>query len=130
MRTGILSWLTGQLTGTIKTSQELPFGQDGRPLYLKNLRRLYIDQPQLTQEDLFPVFNGAEVLLNSQSMSGYLALDAKSLPAGLDSTISTILSAKTRTGIVNFGEQSDYTTELQEDLLIYTFQWRISVATT
>ena len=130
MRTAILSWLTGQLTGTIKTSQELPFDQDGQPLYLKNFRRLYLGQPELAQEDLYSVFGGSDVFLNSQTLEGYLALDAKNLPAGLDSTISTILSAKTRSGIANCGEQSDYTIELQEDRLVYTFQFRILVATT
>ena len=130
MRTGILSYLTAQLTGSIKTSQELPFGQDGRPLYLKNLRRLYLDQPQQSQEDLYSVFGGSDVFLNTQTMAGYLAVDAKNLPSGLDSTISTILSAKTRSGITNCGEQSDYTIETQEDTLIYTFEFRLQVATT
>jgi len=45
MRTELLTYLTAQLTDSIKTSQELPFQEGTNPLYLKNARRVYLDEP-------------------------------------------------------------------------------------
>jgi hypothetical protein len=41
MRTELLTYLTAQLTASIKTSQELPFQEGTNPLYMKNARRVY-----------------------------------------------------------------------------------------
>jgi hypothetical protein len=60
----------------------------------------------------------------------YLAVDAKNPPSQLDSVISKILSTKASTGIVNFGNESDYTVDKQEDVLTYTFEFRLNQATT
>jgi hypothetical protein len=54
MRTQLLTYLTAQLTGSIKTSQELPFEEGTNALYLKNARRVYLDEPYTEQDTLFP----------------------------------------------------------------------------
>jgi hypothetical protein len=130
MRSGIITRLQSQLTSTIKCASELPWSQNGQPLYLKNMRWVYVDQPRQEQTTLLPTLNGGEVFQNDQICSAYLAVDAKNPPSGLDTAVSTILAAKAYTGVVNFGSESDYTVEQQEDVLIYTFEFRINIATT
>jgi hypothetical protein len=59
-----------------------------------------------------------------------VAVDAKNPPSQLDSVITAILNCKSNLGIVNFGSESDYTVDKQEDVLIYTFEFRLNQATT
>jgi hypothetical protein len=59
------------------------------------------------------------------TVTGYFAVDAKNKPS-IASALSTILSAKSRIGIANFGVESDYTTEIQDDVLIYTVEYRLN----
>jgi hypothetical protein len=131
MRSELLSYLTTALsTASIKVSQELPWNTAGEPLYLKNMKKFYLDEEQLEQTTLLPTLNGDEVFQNDTTVTGYFAVDAKNQPAGLANALSTILSAKNSTGIVNFGTESDYTTEIVNDVLIYTVEYRLNQATT
>jgi hypothetical protein len=91
------------------------------------MKRLYLDQEQIQQEPLINTLPGYQgVDQNTVSVTGYFAVDAKNQPAGLASALTTILAAKDRTGIANFGVESDYTTEIQDDVLIYTVEYRLN----
>jgi hypothetical protein len=127
MRSELLSYLTTALsTATIKVSQELPWTTAGEPLYLKNMKKLYLDQDQVVQTTLIPTLNGGDVFQNDLIVRGYFAVDAKNQPAGLSTAITTILNAKDQTGIVNFGSESDYTTEILDDVMVYTVEYRLN----
>lgn len=128
MRSELLSYLTtATSTATIKTVSELPWNTAGEPLYLKNMKKFYLDQEQQVESVMIPVLPGSnDVLQQDFSVKGYFAVDAKNQPSGLTQAIATILSAKNHTGINNFGFESDYTTEIQDDILIYTVEYRIN----
>lgn len=132
MRTELLSAITSA-TSTLTqfaVSSELPWEQNGTPLYRKNMKKIYVDRARLEQTTLIPTLNGGEVFQNDLISEVYLAVDAKNPPSQLDSVITKILSAKESTGIVNFGTESDYTVDKQEDVMIYTFEFRLNQATT
>ena len=128
MRSNILSYLVSATSSTVvKTASELPWNTAGEPLYLKNMKRFYLDNGQTQESVMIPVLGGSQdVMQNTTTYRGYFAVDAKNQPAGLDSVIATILSAKDQTGVGNFGTESDYTTEIQDDVLIYTVEYRIN----
>ena len=128
MRSNLLSFLTtATSTATVKTVSELPWNTAGEPLYLKNMKKYYVDSGQTQESVLIPVLGGSsDVMQNVTTYRGYFAVDAKNQPAGLDSVIATILSAKDQIGVSNFGTESDYTTEIQDDVLIYTVEYRIN----
>lgn len=132
MRTQLLTAITSA-TSTLTqfaVSSEIPWAQNGTPLYLKNMKKIYVDRSRQEQTTLLPTLNGGEVFQNDLITEVYLAVDAKNPPSQLDSVITKILSAKSSTGVVNFGEESDYTVDKQEDVLIYTFEFRLNQATT
>ena len=132
MRTQLLSAIT-QAVSTLTqfaVSQELPWEQNGTALYRKNMKKIYVDRERVEQTTLIPTLNGNEVFQNDLIAEVYLAVDAKNTPSQLDSVISKILSAKTTVNVVNFGSESDYTVDKDEDVLIYTFEFRINQATT
>jgi hypothetical protein len=128
MRTELLAYLTtATSTATVKTVSELPWNNAGQPLYLKNMKKFYLAQEQIEQSVLIPTLPGQnDIMRNTLSVTGYFAVDAKNQPAGLSTAITTILGAKDRTGLGNFGVESDYSTEIQDDVLIYTIEYRLN----
>ena len=132
MRAGLLSAIT-TATSTLTqfaVSTELPWEQNGIPLYLKNMKKIYVDRERQEQTTLIPVLDGIDLFQNDLIAEVYLAVDAKNPPSQLDSAITAILGCKSKTGVVNFGNESDYTIDKQEDVLTYTFEFRLNVATT
>ena len=131
MRTQLLAAIT-TATSTLTqfaVSQELPFEQSGTALFLKNKKRIYVDEERREQTTLFPLLNATDIYQDDLITNVYLSVDAKNPPSQLDSVVSKILSAKANTGIVNFGVESDYSVEEQEDVLIYNFEFRMNTIT-
>jgi hypothetical protein len=128
MRTELLAVLTTALTAQTQfnVSQELPWSQNGQPLYRKNMKYVYVDRDIVEQTTLIPVLSGEDVFQDDYIVNVYLAVDAKNPPSQLDQAISNILAAKNSITLVNFGFESDYTVEKDEDVLIYTFEFRMN----
>ena len=130
MRTELLAAIT-TATSTLTqfaVASELPWEQNGTPLYRKNMKKIYVDEERLEQTTLFATLSGPEVYQNDLITEVFLAVDAKNPPSQLDTAIARILSAKSNTGIINFGVESDYTVDKQEDVMIYTFEFRMNQA--
>ena len=132
MRTELKAAITTAISTLTQfaVASELPWQQNGTPLYLKNMKKVYVDLERMEETTLIPTLNGGEVFQNDSICEVYVAVDAKNQPSQLDSLITKILGAKNSTGIVNFGFESDYTLDKQEDVLIYTFEFRLNQATT
>lgn len=132
MRAGIISGITTAIATLTQfsVSSELPWSQNGQPLYRKNMKKIYVDQEVLEQGTMFDLLNADNIYDNLYTCRAYLAVDAKNPPTQTDSAINLILTAKGSTGVVNFDEESDYTVEIDEDVIVYTFEFRIRVATT
>lgn len=132
MRTELLSAITTAVSTLTQfaVSSELPWEQNGTPLYRKNMKKVYVDRPRQEQTTLIPTLNGGDVYQNDLITEVYLAVDAKNTPSQLDSLITKLLSVRDTINVVNFGSESDYTVDKQEDVLIYTFEFRLNIATT
>lgn len=131
MRSGLLSYLTTALASNtaVKCASELPWDQNGQPLYLKNLKKLYLDQEYVEEDYMIETLDGSDIYEDNVTVNAYFAVDAKNPPSALDAAVSTILAAKANTGVVNHGTQCDYTVDKQEDVMIYTFEFRINTIT-
>jgi len=126
MRTQLLSYLTANLTGTIKPSQELPFEQGGSANYLRNLRKVYLDEPYTEQDALINTLDEAsEVNQKITYVRGYLAVDAKNRNADLDAALTTMSQALRQADITDsFRKEFDYTTTIDDDRVVYEFEYR------
>lgn len=125
MRTELLAYLTTNLTGSIKTSQELPFEESGSALYLKNMRRVYLDEPVKEQSELVPTLDDTDINQMITTVRGYLSMDAKNRNADLDAALTTLAAAKNVTTITNsFRKEFDYTTTIDADRITYEFEYR------
>lgn len=126
MRQEILTYLTTNLTGDIKVSEELPWESGDQPLYLKNMKRVYVDRAENTQETLINTLPpGCKIVRNITTITAYLAVDAKKQPTILDSVINTITAAKdVSVSQAVIARECDYETEIEGDVLTYTFSIR------
>jgi hypothetical protein len=132
MRTQLLSAIT-TATSTLTqfaVSQELPWEQNGMPLHRKNMKKIYVDRTTQVQNTIIPTLDNVNVLINDLTCLAYVCVDAKNPPSQLDNLINNILACKDRTGIVNFEAESDYTLDKTEDVLTYTFEFRLNTLKT
>jgi hypothetical protein len=107
-------------------SMELPWEQNGNALFRKNMKKVYVDNSYQEQNTLIPTLDNVNVIENNLICNTYVCVDAKNPPSQLDQLVTNILSCKDRTGIVNFIAESDYTIDKTEDVLAYTFEFRLN----
>jgi hypothetical protein len=127
MRTQLLTYLTAQLTASIKTSQELPFEEGTNALYLKNARRVYLDEPYTEQDTLFPTLGTLQINSRITIVRWYLSVDAKQRNTDLDSALTILGSAKDITTITGvYTRLFDYTVTIDNDRVIYEGEYRFA----
>ena len=127
MRTELLTYLTANLTGDIKTSQELPWSEGLNPLYIKNARRVYLDEPNTEQDDFLPTLGTLSINARITTVRWFLSMDAKNRNADLDSALTILGSAKDITTITGVWQrQFDYTTTIDNDRIIYEGEYRFT----
>ena len=131
MRAELLTALTSATSTLTQFAvvQELPWEQNGTPLFRKNMKKIYVDRDRNEESTLFAVFNGPDVYEDVLICDVYLAVDAKNPPSQLDSVITKILGCKLTTNVINFGSEADYTLDKDEDVLIYNFEFRMNTIT-
>ena len=132
MRTQLLSAITSA-TSTLTqfaVSTELPWSQGELPLFRKNMKKIYVNRERQEQTTLIPTLDGNDFFQTDLITEVYVSVDAKNPPSQLDQVIQKILSARDTTGVVNFGVESDFTQDLDEDVLTYTFEFRLNQLTT
>ena len=132
MRTQLLSAITAAVSTLTQfaVSTELPWSQGNLPLYRKNMKKIYVDRDDREQTILYPVFVGQDVYDYLLTTRVYVAVDAKNPPSQLDSVITKIISAKDTTTLVTSATECDYSIDKDEDVLIYTFEFRFAETTT
>lgn len=122
MRDLILAWLQDNAVTGYTVTAELPWDSSGQPLYLNNMKRIYVDQPQTGQEPLIDVLNGQGVVNETTTVRVYLATDAKKLPANYDAVVSMIKSTRLDPDITGVTQRTTtVSTEFDSDVLVTQF---------
>ena len=124
MRSTLLTFLGTAITGTdFSVTQELPYEADGSPLFLKNLKKVYVDQDQTSQDPLLDVLNSSgQVVAESVTNTVTVVVDAKILPSGYATLVDQIKSARLDPAITGFQQKStDVSTEFNADRLVTEF---------
>lgn len=122
MRAQLLSYLSANLTGSIKTSSELPWAEGNNPLYLKNMKRVYLDEPEESSEPLVATLDSLDIPQTVTRVQGFLAVDAKNRNADLDTALATLATAKT-IATDSFRKEFAYSTEIDGDVIVYTVEY-------
>ena len=122
IRSNLITRLTTNLTNSnVSVSAELPFESGGDTLY--DMKTLYVDEEQISQDTLYPVLDRSNLNTNTSTLNAFVTLDAKTQLSDINSIISNILNAKSV--ITNtITSESDYDTEIVLDKITYTFEFR------
>lgn len=127
MREEILKYLAELRLRTFTTSAELPFDNNKVELYIKNPKRIYVDNPQISVQPFIQIMNGHDIDLEVQTVAIYFTTDAKQLPTDYSSTVASIRAGKAITLTGNFFKrESDCTTEYKQDLLVTKIELKYS----
>jgi len=77
-------------------SQELPFDSSGQSLFIKNPKRVYVDNEQVEEEPLYLTLgpSSLDIMNNTTSVTVFIAVDAKNKPSNYDETLRKLRSIK------------------------------------
>lgn len=125
MRSEILSYVQALNLGTITVSSELPWTDNNVPLYLKNLKKVYVDIDNVEIEPFIQALNGLNISNEVTSVNLYFACDAKVLLPNYSEIISELKTVKdisTITGVQR--RECEISTAVNNDVLITEIQYR------
>lgn len=124
MRDLILAYIQANSVTGFSVSTELPWDKDGAPLYLTNPKRIYVDLAQTSQAPLIDTLDGTGLSTESTTVSVYVVTDAKQLPTGYESLVSTLRAARFSSGISGFTQRATgVSTSFEADRLVTEFEF-------
>jgi hypothetical protein len=127
MRDEILNYLRSQNLGVITVTQELPWSENGQELYLKNLKKVYVDRDNVEVVPLVATLDAVKISTEVTTVSVYLGCDAKVLPPNLDQAIAVMRLAKDITTIDGVNRRDcDVTTSFEGDVLLTQLDFRFT----
>lgn len=124
MRAEVLAYFQANPVPGFAVASELPWDSNGEPLYVKNYKRVYVDQDQVSQESLIEVLNGSGVLNQTTTVTAYVTTDAKNVPSNLSNLINTANRARLVSASAGQTQKTtQVSTELDGDAQIVTFEF-------
>lgn len=119
MRTEVVDYLKTQNLGGLAISNDLPFDDSGVPLYIKNVKRIYVDKEQRTSNPVIQTLGGVNINNLESTVTIYFAVDAKTQLSTYDTVISTLQGVKDITTVQGVHTRNaTIETEYVDDLLI------------
>jgi hypothetical protein len=127
MREEILNYIRSQNLGVFTTTTELPWSENGLPLYIKNLKKVYVGQQQVELEPLVTTLNAINIHSEVSSVTVYLACDAKQTPPNLNDVVNVIRDAKNSV-VIDGVRRRDclISTEFEGDVLVTVLEFRFT----
>lgn len=127
MRQEILDYIQALNLGTFLVSSELPWVDNEVPLYLKNLKKVYVDAEQQSNEPFIATLDGLNLSNEVTTVSVYFANDAKQLPANYNDVITELKTAKNITTVTGVQRREcAVSTAVEADMLVTTLEFRFT----
>jgi len=108
-----------------KVSSELPFDSSGIPLYVKNMKTVYVDDAEESKVQLYRTLDQGEVYQTETIVNAFLCVDAKNQPSDIDAVITAILNARNAITGTQINE-AEVVSEIEDDVVTYTFEYNIT----
>ena len=128
MRTEILDYLKALKLKNYNVSDELPFSNSGTVMYTKNVKRIYVDLEQISNEPFITLFGDYNIDSEIHSVRLYFSTDAKQLPSDYSTVISQIRAAKNVATTERFHRREvTNSTSFENDLMVTEFEFRFTM---
>jgi hypothetical protein len=106
MRSEIIDYFKINKVNGYTLTEELPWDNQGNPLYLKNYKYIYVDSDQIAQEPLIDVLNGPGIVNEITTVTAYITTDAKTQPSNYNTMVSTFMNARLDTDIAGVTQRA------------------------
>jgi hypothetical protein len=127
MRKQILEQLKQSKFRNFTVSDEIPFSNSGTELYLKNVRKIYVDVEQVEVTAFIPLLNELSIDQEVHTVKVYFATDAKQLPTDYSETVTLIRNIKNTLNLPHgFRRDASATTRYENDILITEIEFTIA----
>lgn len=125
MRQQVLDYVQTLDIGGFNVSNELPWSESGTELYVKNLKKVYVDIDQITVDPQILTLDGTNIVNEVTTVRIFFANDAKQVPANYSDVVAELRTAKDIEPTLGFNRREcQVQTELQADRLITTIELR------
>tara|TARA_R110000772_G_scaffold56182_4_gene127956 strand:+ start:887 stop:1312 length:426 start_codon:yes stop_codon:yes gene_type:complete len=134
IRTLLLTQMANTLAGGGVVSEdysleanELPWTASGEPLYVKNMRVVYVSDEDEAKVQLYRTLDQGAVYQTETVVQAFLTEDAKNIKANNPTVIENMLNAKSVVNTANGYNvqiaESGYEQEIEDDTITYTFEY-------
>jgi hypothetical protein len=124
IRDELKSNLDVSLSGSnVSVSSELPYIVGGETLYNKNMKKLYLDEDNVSKTELIQCLDDFDLIETETTVTGFLSVDAKNQPGDIDTIIANIIDSRNSISNQTIRE-CEMTTENTDDVITYTFDFR------
>lgn len=124
MRSDIVAYIKTLQLGTYRLTEELPWDNNGQPLYLSNLKTIYVDVDQIEQIPLIDTLGRAGAVDEVTTVRVYFVNDAKTLPSNYESLVANIKLARTQDYTLGYIQKlCQVTTSFVADKMITEFDF-------
>jgi hypothetical protein len=125
MRQEILAYVQTLVLGSVTVSSELPWVENGVPLYLKNLKKVYVDIDNVVTEPFISALNGLSISNEITSVRLYFACDAKVLLPNYSDIVNNLKTARNAATISGVQRREvNVTTSVENDVLVTELEYR------
>lgn len=125
MRQDVIEYIQTLNLGTFIVSSELPWSENGTPLYLKNLKKIYVDVDQYEVNPIITTLDGTNITEDTIAVRIYFANDAKQIPPNYDEVVSNLRTAKNINTTTGYNRREvDVVTTFELDRLITELELR------
>ena len=94
MRQEVLDYINSLALGGYLLSEESPWRDNTIPLYIKNLKKIYVHNIEYLSEPLIATLGTLSINQQTQSTRIYFANDAKTVPSNYDTLVQDLILAK------------------------------------
>ena len=125
MRQEVLDYINSLPLGGYLATEELPWTDNGTPLYIKNLKKIYVDEPDYVSEPLIQTLGTLHINQDITSIRIFLANDAKTIPSNYETLIADLRAAKDITAIDGLHRrEADVSVTYQNDVMVTEIEVR------
>lgn len=125
MRQEVIDYINSLPLGGYLSTEEIPWTDNGTPLYLKNLKKIYVDNAEYVSENLISTLGSLQINQETTSIRIYLANDAKTIPSNYDTLISDLKAAKDITTIEGLHRREvDVNVTYENDIMVTELEVR------
>lgn len=125
MRQAVLDYISTINLGGFSLSNELPWDESDKPLFLRNPKRIYVDITNFRTEPLIQTMDGRNIDTDVAEVVVRFANDAKQLSPNYEELVRDLKAGKNSIEVIgNYRREVDVDTSFEFDLLVTEISYR------